>query len=620
VVQPHAELIRVTESLGTVERRLRHCADELSVAARRLRAAGHRPTFIGPAGDRSRAFIDAQANRLDRLADRQRSLAHSLRQLAGSLRPKPAPAGAVHVLIGAPPAAELDWDSVHGHLQAIIRDSPPIERPLWDDVSDSGEHAIGEWDRPQARGAVSRTLWWQSTELRPVTRQASRVLLDLDEIKQMTSAIRAVASKVAELGSECYRELQAADAPVPPQLHAAMARTGLASIRACKDVAERLERHAAHVRRRLATPGLLGPGPEYGLAAFAMPAEQIHLPPEMATMILRLDTRSWLDAARELEAVMTWLCRRLPIVFGTPADDFLNRVGITDTSPPPDRPPANLPPVRYPVPPGPVTMDLIVDPATQIEMSRSEYYSRYGFWPGDRASAPITPVPISDPVPAGADVGSGSTAAADGGDVIADLNGVPAAAAAATVAGAPKPASTDTSSRSDDEETLATDAPPEAGPGADAPPAFAADAAADTVADSAADTTTDSDQHLGTDAESAGVSAGEYGGGGYGGSSGAAELPADTFSDTTPSDDVALTTEPAVAAELDSQVRHDVAAAVRHGGVRMTAGAGAAFGSVLVGGGAGTAAVLKRSAAKKVTSWARYKAVRRPAQDKEPSA
>jgi hypothetical protein len=73
-------------------------------------------------------------------------------------------------------------------------------------------------------------------------------------------------------------------------------------------------------------------------------------------------------------------------------------------------------------------------------------------------------------------------------------------------------------------------------------------------------------------------------------------------------------------ASVDPQLAADSANAVRRGGVRVTPGAGAAFGSVIVGGASGGVAITKRNAAKKITSWAKYKALRHITGDRKADA
>lgn len=626
------EVRRAADSLSSVERRLHRRSEQMAGFARRLRRASGTATFVAPAGDRSREFVEAQARRLDRLAERHRDLAVAVRRLSSSLRPRP-PASLV--LLSEPVAAYVDWDSSSAAVEQLLWCCPRPERPAWDAVTsaDDPEFVLyGNHVRPRPG-----TPWWR-TPLDPLyTRPpvGSGWRLDLDEIAQLTKQLRAIGRAVGATGPDAQRDLREPHPALPARLRAALERVGAATARVCADVEQRLHRHALSLDKRVSTPGLLGPSPSYGLTTFGVDHYLPHRMPENRRLEVFLPDRAvWWDRARELNLIMTWLCRRLPVVFGPAADDLLALVGLEDNGPPASRPPAALPPMRYEPPPEMTfTYDLITDPATGIMMGRDEYYRRYGV-PYRRPPAPV----VGPVVPDGAHDESGS----ESDDTPDDSSWEPETQPESVGEPAEQQPVMDDSTSSgtgvDDpvQEADQGDGQEGAGPsswdadshswGTEADAGTSGSGAGggwrsssdqpsqDQPPDAAAWRTTAA---AGNNSSYSGGSAGAIpyaGSGGYGGGtadSGYATVSEGFSEQGLPTDAVEepVVPEPVIAPP-DDQVAHDVTVAASRGGVRVTTGAGAALGSVLVGGGAVGTAVLKRNAARKVTSWTRYKVLR----------
>lgn len=614
MADPKLELREVTDGFRTLTRRLQLREQQLTDLARQLRRAAGHPTFEAPVGDRSRRFVDAQARRLEVLATRLHELRLRLDRVNGSLRPHPEVLSLAHL----DPAfkggsAALDWSAADVGIREVIARCPSPHHGEWESTGPDDDPELV--DRPSTRphpvGNAHGPAWFKP--LPPVRPLERTWRLDLTAIRQMTKQLRTLGERVDELGQACRRDFDDPSGRMPHSLREAIDRAGVSTARVCGDVERRLRRHAAAVDRKMATPGLLGPGPQYGLSAFGIDQKLVGLDfdVEAAFVALRDAGDEWHDRVRELTVIMEWLCRRLPVVFGTPAQAFFDLVAITDTSPPLDRPPGSLPPIRYPVPPDLQDGDqTVVDPATSLSMTRAEYYQRYGVRFGSPLPQPLLPLPSDSD---GSTNGSSST-----GSTAHDATVVDALAAGALVGGvtgaATRPLgrgrgrSRDAEAEADDAgDRFDADARDLGGGGRRVGRSTAADG--DTSSrDDADGSDPDVDRNIPTDAAArrdptrAGDAATTpIGNGAPADAAPGNELPAG-----------AATSVSSATPAADPQLAADVAVAVRRGGVRVTSGAGAVLGSVIVGGVTAGAAINKKTAAKKITNWMQYKSRRKP--------
>jgi hypothetical protein len=621
VADPKLELREVTDGFRTLTRRLQLREQQLTDLARQLRRAARQPMFEAPVGDRSRRFVDAQARRLETLARRLQELRVRLDRVQGTVRPHPGP-GPAALLVHVDPAFHggsqaLDWSDAEVGIKELIARCPPPHHGEWEAVGADDDPDLADRPSTRPRPIVNShgPAWFKP--LPPVRPLERPWRLDLTAIRQMTKQLRTLGDRIEDVGQACRRDFDDPSGRMPAALREAIDRAGLSSGRVCADVDRRLRRHAAAVDKKMATPGLLGPGPQYGLSAFGIDQQLIglDLDVEAAFVALRDAGDTWHDRVRELTAIMEWLCRRLPVVFGTPAEAFFDLVGITDTSPPPDRPPGTLPPIRYPLPPDLAAGgEVIVDPATSLSMTRAEYYQRYGVRFGEPLPEPLSPLPADTP-----------------GDEDTSTSGVGVGAVAAgAIAGGVAGAATGGRSRTDDDE----DEDEEIGVEDEAGVVVRHRPSAPSRAGGTWEGEDDgSGAGVRTDAGSAGrsgdtddlsgdgspvSSAGDVVTATEGPSQGAAvgsdaPAPAGSAPTSTP------TGSTSSAVPADPQLAADVAVAVRRGGVRVTQAGGAVLGAVIVGGASAGAAVNKKNAAKKITNWMQYKA-RRKASPEAPRA
>jgi hypothetical protein len=585
VGDPQFEIREVADGLRTLTRRLQRREQQLSDAARLLRTTSRRPTFEAPAGDRSRQFVDAQARRLERLAARLGDLRHQLDRLSGGLRPIIDPIGIE--IRPEPWKPSFVWYATERDVQLVVARCPSPIGAEWEATSpdDDPESGLRPAPRPVTRPRpplpnAHGPAWFKP--LPPVLPMARTWRLDISAIRAMARDLRRQGDRIASLGTACRREFDDPSGRMPPHLREAIERAGISTGRVCADVDRRLHRHAAALDKKMATPGLLGPGPEYGLSSFGIDHKDIafDLETEPAFAALVAAGSQWHDRAQELTAIMEWLCRRLPVVFGAPAEAFFELVGVTDSSPPADRPPGRLPPQRYPAPedldePG----ALVVDPSTSISMTQAEYYQRYGVQFGAKLPDPLLPLPpeeieqeddtgnLVDGLLAGAAAGAVTSAVARERDLRHRRRAA---------------REEEPSGREDDSTTMRS-----------------SDVSEDRSDESTARGTTDDEPRTLR-------------------SPAATEEPTSrTTTGSAPVEAVGAagisggTAAPPPPADPDPQLARDAAVAVRRGGVRLGPGAGAALGSVIVGGTTAGVVIAKRNAAKKITNWTQYKAKRR---------
>jgi hypothetical protein len=581
VGDPKLELREVTDGLRTLTRRLQLREQQLSDAARLLRTTSRRPTFEAPAGDLSRRFVDSQAERLERLAARLRELRHQLDRLAGGLRPITYPIGIE--ILDKPSRPILDWYAAEGDVQLVLARCPAPAGAEWETIGpdDDPESGLRPVPRPLPRPRppfhnAHGPAWFKP--LPPVRPLGRTWRLDISAIRAMARDLRKQGDRIADLGAACRREFDDPSGRMPPNLREAIERAGISTGRVCADIDRRLRRHAAALDRKMATPGLLGPGPEYGLSSFGIDRKDIafDLETEPAFAALAAAGVEWHDRARELAAIMEWLCRRLPVVFGTPAEAFLALVGVTDSSSTPDRPPGRLPPPRYPVPSDLEEPDaVVVDPSTSISMTKSEYYGRYGVPFGAKLPEPLVPLPTED-TEADSDSGASGTL----------VDGLLAGAAAGTVTAAVA------RERDGRRRRRAADVDDRRWDGDDDATVRSSSNSDDRTVETASLGSADDDSRILRAASTA------------------AEPTARPSTAANPAD-VASSVAPPRPEGPDPQLAHDAAVAVRRGGVRLGPGAGAVLGSVIVGGTTAGAVITKRNAAKKITTWMQYQAKRR---------
>lgn len=581
VGDPKLELREVTDGLRTLTRRLQLREQQLSDAARLLRKTSRRPTFEAPAGDRSRRFVDSQAQRLERLAARLRDLRHQLDRLAGGLHPITYPIGIE--IQDKPWRPILDWHAAEGDVQLVLARCPAPIGAGWETIGpdDDPESGLRPVPRPVPRPRspfhnAHGPAWFKA--LPPVRPLGRTWRLDISAIRAMARDLRKQGDRIADLGAACRREFDDPSGRLPPQLREAIERAGISTGRVCADIDRRLRRHAAALDKKMATPGLLGPGPEYGLSSFGIDRKDIalDLETEPAFAALAAAGTEWHDRARELAAIMEWLCRRLPLVFGTPAEAFFDLVGVTDSSPPTDRPPGRLPPPRYPVPSELEDASVVVvDPSTSISMTKSEYYERYGVPFGAKLPEPLLPLPPEEIEDAKDDGGSGAL-----------VDGLLAGAAAGTVTAAvARERDVHRRRRADDDDDRSWD-------GDDVATVRSSSTSDDRAVETAAQVSPAEDRRI---LRSGAVS----------------DEPTTRSSSESDHPAAAGAAVPPPAEDPDPQLAHDAAVAVRRGGVRLGPGAGAALGSVIVGGTTAGVAITKRNAAKKITNWMQYKTKRR---------